>query len=111
MGPIKPEEVIERKKETIPDEVFEAFNELIVKYCADGVSRFTQSEVIEAIVKKKPADLIDIDSLEEAYDIIFKKRWLNIEELYMEVGWVVEYDHRGLGDSRFVNFTFTKPLR
>lgn len=108
--PIKPSEVKEKKKEIIPDAVFDAFNHLIAKYCNEGIARFSQLEVLKEIVKNKPEELMDVESLEEAYNIIFEKRWLYIEEIYSDAGWCVEFDNRGFSHIYPASFTFTKPI-
>ena len=90
--PIKPGEVVSKKKEGFPDAVLEAFNELLAeKYDGDS-AWFEQKEVVARMVKK---------GLKR--NAIFDKGWLDIEEVYESAGWKVSYD-----ESYEENFTFEK---
>lgn len=95
--PIKPGEVVSKKKEGFPDAVFEAFNELLAeKYDGDS-AWFEQKEVVARMVKK---------GLKR--NAIFDKGWLDIEEVYESAGWKVSYDKPGYNESYEENFTFEK---
>lgn len=94
--PITPSEVAGQKRESFPDEVFEAFNEIIAANCVNGRSNFTQDAVVKLMVSK------GLKSAE-----IFDKHWLDVEEVYREAGWKVEYDKPGYNEDYSSNFTFT----
>lgn len=99
--PISPSEVIDKKKETIPNEVIEAFNELIAENFDGHSSHVEQNEVISLIVNK----------LSIAREYIFKKHWLDVEDIFREAGWEVEYDKPGYNESYSAYFIFTKPRK
>lgn len=84
MKPIKPSEVAVKKKELIPDFVIGIINELIVKHWnyKTNISKIEQFDIIECILLKEPT-LNRQD--------IFNKKWLDIQDVYCEEGWNVEY--------------------
>lgn len=93
--PIRPDEVVNLKKTTIPDEVIDAFNELIARNFDGNSSTFRLSTVIELIVSK---GLISKE--------IHSNHWLDVEPVYREEGWLVEYDGPGYNESYPATFTF-----
>jgi len=50
--PITPSEITKAKKEAIPDEVFDAFNELIAKHWNGHSATIKQTEVANLIASK-----------------------------------------------------------
>lgn len=97
--PISPDDVVVKKKEILPKEVFEAFNELIIEGWNGYQSIVKQKEVVILIAQK-----LDIEST----SIIYSNHYLDIEEIYEEAGWNVEYDKPGYCESYEATFTFTK---
>lgn len=95
--PISPEEVTKKKREIIPDVVFSAFNELISRNFDGNRAVVYQRDVI-AMLKKA-----GIDS-QKAYD----NHWLDIEDLYREQGWSVEYDKPAYCESYEPHFIFKR---
>jgi len=98
--PIRPSEVQNRKNETIPDVVIEAFNELIVKGLnASGThSTVKQSEAV-ALIHSKDSTLSGT---------LVDNGWLDVEDLYRCAGWEVEYDKPGYNESYPATFKFSK---
>lgn len=94
--PIKPGEVSKKKKQDIPDAVFEAFNELITENYNNGVAKIYTKDIVARITAK------GFNRNE-----IFKKGWLDIEDIYDNAGWTVEYDHPGWDENYEEHFTFT----
>jgi len=90
MGPIKPEEAFSGAN--IPEEVFEAFNELIQQ----NMGTVCQDEVVSLIMKKMTI----------SRDLVFKNGWLHVEEAYRRVGWEVEYDKPGYNETYPATFHF-----
>jgi hypothetical protein len=85
MPAIKPSEVIQYKKEkVIPEYVLDAFNFLIAKNFGSNSSRFTQDSVVEEILKKSPEGVTK--------EYLFDNHFLDIEDIYRDAGWRVEYD-------------------
>lgn len=97
--PIKPSEVAAKKQTILPPEVIEAWNCLIAQKYSGGVARIEQKEIITAI--KKVMNLNDAKR-------IFTEDWLEIEDIYREAGWKVEYDRPGYDEDYEPTFTFSK---
>jgi hypothetical protein len=93
--PIKPKEVADYKRENFPNEVFEAFNELIVENAGPGEIVVKQKDVVKRMVDK---------GLNR--DEIYKKGWLDIEDVYRKAGWKVGYDKPGYNESYDAFFVF-----
>lgn len=96
--PIPPEEIPVEK--VVPNEVIEAFNELMAETGYDNSRTITirQNEVVARIVSKG----IDKDS-------IFKNKWLDVEDIYRNAGWKVRYESAAYNDTYFVPyFTFSR---
>jgi hypothetical protein len=102
--PISPDDIAGAKLETFPDVVFLVVNALIASNFTNGRASFTQEEVIERLAENLPGEDFDIKRNE-----IFKKGWLNFEEVYRAQGWEVEYDKPDYTETRDANFTFRKP--
>jgi hypothetical protein len=97
--PISPDEVTTFKRESIPPEVFDAFNELIAEKFVAGRAVVTQDEVIERILKR-------ISGSTRVH--VFDGGWLDVEDIYRQAGWSVDYDKPAFNETFKANFTFTK---
>lgn len=95
-GPIKPEEVENAKIISIPDAVFDVFNELIIKDMSSGVATVRQEEAVKLIAERCECEP------QKIYD----NRWLDIEEAYRRVGWKVEYDKPAYNENYPALFRF-----
>ncbi len=96
-----PNEARKAKATLIPDEVIEAFNELIALSLENDIARVSQCELLNLIERKfrqnnKP--------LYHRNDVI-EKGWLNIEPLYEDAGWEVTYDRSGMGECYEASWT------
>jgi hypothetical protein len=99
MPAIKPSEVIEYKKEkVIPEYVFDAFNFLIAKNFSSKSSRFTQDWVVSEILKRSPEGV--------TREYLFDNHFLDIEDIYRDAGWCVEYDKPAYCESYSATFEF-----
>ncbi len=96
--PIKPSEVILKKALFIPDEVIEAFNELIAKKWNGTLAIIKQNEIVELVGAK-----LSLDSVRP-----FDRNWLNVEDIFRDVGWMVVYDKPGFNEQYGATYTFTK---
>ncbi len=94
--PITPGEVAKQKEGQFPEEVFQAFNEIIAANYVDGRANFTQDAVVTLMISK---GLVKED--------IYDNNWLDVEPVYEKAGWKVEYDKPGFNESYTANFTFT----
>lgn len=101
---ITPKEVTAQKESSIPEYVFEAFNELIAMHYNGSSACFTQDAVMALILKKmgkKPTD-------QGARQHIYLNHWLDVEDIYRKKGWKVEYDKPAYCETYDANFTFSK---
>lgn len=107
--PISPAEAANINKAafeaSIPEEVFEAFNELIVKNYvrSTGSSVVKQDEVIKLIIDKLENNTNDEQhfSRQKCKNDILGNHWLDIENFYMNEGWIVNYEKSSYGESYF----------
>jgi hypothetical protein len=99
--PVTPKEAVDRAREDIPNEVVEAFNELIAKDIdtLSGEATVMQDEVLELIRRK-----LKFKNDEK----IFGNKWLDVEPLFRKAGWTVVYDKPGYNESGRAYYTFKK---
>lgn len=91
MKPFSPNDVRENKPSQVPSKVIKAFNDLLVKKFDGNSAILYQDDIVNAIISNfntSPSNL-DYDNLRNT---IFTKGWLNIEDIFRNVGWNVEYD-------------------
>lgn len=100
-GPLKSSEVDNAKLRDIPEEVFEAFNELIVKSWNGSIAVVRQDDVIARIMEK----------LDVSRHAIFGAHWLDVEPAYRKAGWSVLYDKPGYNEDYPATFEFRKARR
>lgn len=96
--PITPDNVVELKKTVFPDQVFEAFNEMIARNYLDGKATVKQDDVVDLICEK-----MNVTS-----NRIFDNNWLDVEDIYRTAGWKVNYDKPAYCESYPAYFEFTK---
>ncbi len=94
--PISPAEALKNKNNTIPPEVIEAFNELIAKNFNGRTATILQKEVAALAANK----------LSVSTDYLYKNKWLDVEDVFSERGWEVDYDKPGFNESYDATFTF-----
>ncbi|RYF51766.1 MAG: hypothetical protein EOO38_02330 [Cytophagaceae bacterium] len=80
--PISPKEVAAYKAQSFPDYVFEAFNELIAANFSAGSATVKQKDVKALIIAKSGNAALNV----------VERGYMNVEEVYREQGWKVEYD-------------------
>jgi hypothetical protein len=95
--PIKPEEVARLKENIFPNEVFEAFNELIAEKYSNGIATVMLKDVVSQMVAK------GLDKKD-----IFGRGWIHVEEVYRLAGWKVKLDQPGYNESYESYFVFSK---
>lgn len=94
-----PQDAKEKHRETIPEFVIEAFNSLLAEKFNNRGITITQDEAIDRILAYSKDD-------ELRRDIIFENKWLDVEPLYRENGWEVDFDKPGFNESYKAYFTF-----
>lgn len=100
MKPISPNDVVAQKLKQIPDQVIQAFNELIAKKWNGSKAVIEQDEVIAKII----AIFFGTITRQE----IFDNHWLDVEGVYESEGWKVYYDKPGYCETYSAYFEFTK---
>lgn len=95
--PIRPDEVASEKEKLIPDTVIETFNRLIAERGGGGSVTIRQDEVVKILV----------DAGLERREI-FERHWLDVEGIYRQAGWDVEYDKPGFNETYDPKYTFRK---
>lgn len=94
-GPATPEDILALKRRLIPSFVLDAFNELIAENYRAGSAIVDQDEVVTRIhAKMGPGE--------------FDRHWLDVEPLFRQAGWKVEYDKPGYNENYPAKFIFTK---
>jgi hypothetical protein len=98
--PISPLEALAASEKAVPEQVFEAFNELLAEKLSRGRNRvsatFTESAVVARIVAK------GISRSE-----LYERNWLEVKSHYGKKGWTVDRDRPGFNESYEATFSFT----
>ena len=94
--PITPSDIPNAKKNIIPDAVFEVVNELIAKNYSGRSARVTQADIVNKLAGRGISN-----------SQIYAEKYLDIEEIYEQNGWDVEYDKPGYNESYGAYFVFT----
>ena len=95
--PLKPDEV----QHLIPQEVIEVFNEMIAEKWDGHSALLFQDEVTPVVANK----------LGVSESFVYKKRWLDVEELFRAEGWVVVYDKPAYCEEYRPYFKFSRPKK
>jgi hypothetical protein len=97
--PIKPRELtsLPNQVRLLPNEVIEAFNELIVEKWDGSSSVILQIEAISKILRK-----FKFQGLTRQQ--IFRRRYLEIEGIFRKVGWKVTYSRPSHSQDPFEPF-------
>ena len=100
-SPISPNEVQSIKNIQIPNAMIEAANHLIVKNWNGTYANFKTKDLKEEYLSRT-------EFREIAEKEIYEYNYLDIENLFREVGWKVDFDRPGFNESYDSNFTFSK---
>ena len=96
--PIRPEEVLKIKGQDMAKEVIETFNEFIARNWDGSRSCFKLDEIAKAVAKK-----LNVET-----GVLFENHWMDVEGIFREAGWSVDYDQPGYCESYPATYTFTK---
>ena len=99
MKPIKPSEVIALKKTSFPPEVLEAVNELIAKNFSGRRSEFLMKDAANLIASKMGSPIA----------LVYKEKFLDVEDIYRAEGWLVTFDNPGYNEDYEAKYTFEVP--
>jgi len=103
-GPIKPKDVQKARNESIPEQVYEAFNEMIVQNWDGREANFKLKDVANLALRKIQASYDQNMTRQGMYD----RGWLDVESAYRKAGWKVEFDKAAYNETYDDNFTFRK---
>jgi hypothetical protein len=109
MKPIRPEEVIDKKRESLPHQVIEVFNEFIAERWNGYCSSFKQKDIEKVIVKR--LNIGRVTQKQYTAEDLYKKNWMDVEDIYRKAGWIVRYDKPGYNESYDATFEFRRPSK
>lgn len=95
---IKPDDIGRLQAESIPDEIYEIVNSLIVKNWAGNRSVVMQDDIVRLITVRMSC----------TRQAVFDRHWLNFEAAYRQEGWKVIYEKQCIGDTTPSHFIFSK---
>ena len=107
MKPITPDEVVSAKRDSLPQEVLEAFNEMIASSWNGSYSHFKTKEVVAVILEKMNYGKITQPIIKS--DELFENHWLDVEDIYRKAGWKVVYDNPAYNETYDATYKFSKP--
>ena len=81
INPISPKDVNKTKPDSIPPDVIEAWNRLIESSWKGGKAVIIQGEITDILQQ-----IMNVPS-----SVVYQRGWLDIENLYRDVGWKVTY--------------------
>lgn len=108
MPAIKPNEVLAKVAHAIPDYVIEVFNDLIKKsfngYSATVKLEDAKVAVTQAIVRNNP----EIPHMDHslARQFMEERRYMDVEPVFRDAGWKVEFNKKCIGDNFDSHFVF-----
>lgn len=97
--PIQPQQIIP----TFPDEVLQAFNELLQEGGNSNDITIKQDTAMDRILEKFSANGKSISRHD-----IFDKHWLDVEDTYRNAGWKVKFDKPAYCETYDAYFVFSK---
>lgn len=95
--PISPSQVAEKKRQIMP-EVIDIFSDLIARNFSNG----------SATVKAKDATAKICEVLGVTRDVVYSNHYLDVEEVFREVGWKVKYEQPDYTENFDSYFEFRK---
>ena len=101
--PITPDEVVDAKIESIPSEVYQVFNKLIVAAWNGDTATVIENVAIYALFSQFAAAGKDVTRAE-----LLASGWLRVEDAYRKVGWRVVYDTPAHNETFEPRFTFSR---
>ena len=98
---ISPDEAAKKKKDYIPDFVIDAINKLLIQNYSNTITLKLET-VINAILNHpdRPENFCRQD--------LFSNNYLDVEQVFIEAGWEVEFEKGDDGNLNY--FVFTVPF-
>jgi hypothetical protein len=102
--PISPQEALDLKITTIPDEVIEVVNQMLTERMTKrGSVTLLQKDIVANVMLRMSTSGARVTS-----NAIYENHWLDFEPFYEKAGWKVQYDKPAYCESYEANFTFSK---
>ena len=101
MKPITPKEAKSKKNQSIPAFVIECFNEAITEALdLNGRAVIQQEDILNRIIRhsEMPKAI--------GRQGVFDRGWLDVEPIFRQAGWIVEYDKPAYCETYEPTFTF-----
>tara|TARA_Y100000034_G_scaffold136228_1_gene211661 strand:+ start:1497 stop:1850 length:354 start_codon:yes stop_codon:yes gene_type:complete len=100
IAPITPRQAGKKREADIPDEVIEAFNELIVeKLDNSGCATVLLKDAVSRVLAK-------FGDLKPSSSELFDNHWMDVEEIFIKAGWHVTFDKPGYNESYDASYEF-----
>ncbi len=99
MKPITPAEVKNKKIDSIQPEMIQAANELIVKKFNGHSASIKKNDLIERYCKIK-----GVSNTEKLRGTLYEDHQLDIEGIFRQAGWSVNFESPSYGDSNFDDY-------
>lgn len=96
--PITPDQIGHAQRVALPPVVVDTWNTLIAQHWSGGSAKIMQNEAVTDLMAATGLSRTDV----------FDKHYLDIEQMYRDAGWKVEYDKPGYNESYEASFTFSK---
>ena len=87
----------------IPDEVYEAVNELLSERYSDSEIIIHPDEVIS-----KATEIIQAKGMSVSREKFFMYHWLNFEPAYEEAGWIISFEKPACDETFKAHWVFRK---
>lgn len=96
--PITPSQAMRQKQSTLPAAVLLVFNQVIVETFNGTSASFKADRIVKEICIQMGIKSEDV----------YKRHYLDVEEVYRRAGWEVTYDQPGFNETYPATFTFTR---
>lgn len=106
INPITPKDITAEKSKHIPDFVINSFNKLIALNYCDGYSKVYQKDLIDEIIKQSKVNVENDDAIKQLKRAVYDNGWLNVEKVYENAGWKVDYDKPAYNEDYDTSFIF-----
>lgn len=110
VAPITPKEAQKQHLTTVmsdatamPDEVYEAVNEILTERYSDPIIIIYEDEVVSRAMEKMQSDGTSVP-----YEDFFTYNWLGFEQSYIDAGWIVSYERPASNESFKAHWVFHK---
>lgn len=97
---LSPQEAILRFKNEVPETVLEAWNSLIVSNLKVQGGKSTASFSLDDLATKITL------AMDVSREVAKDKGWFDLEDIFRDKGWKVEFDSPGYNENYSANYTF-----